>query len=189
MEGLGLPFDIYPGETDEEVKEGELPEGHTARLAIEKARKVGGVLKEGWIIGADTVVVIDGHILGKPRDMEEARGMLNTLKGRTHTVVTSFCILNASTSERVCKVVKSRVKIKDLASTEIEDYLATGEPLDKAGAYAVQGIGGFMVERVDGSYTNVVGLPMEEVEETLKALGIMKPQDNKNRSKDAQLHS
>ncbi|MBI5286198.1 MAG: septum formation protein Maf [Deltaproteobacteria bacterium] len=173
IEGLGLLFEVYPSEVDERVKTGESPQAHTLRLALEKTKKARETFHEGWIIGADTVVVIDGRILGKPSDIEEARVMLNLLKGRTHTVFTAFCVLSASTGKRVCRVVESRVKIKDLTGEEMEGYLTTGEPLDKAGAYAVRGIGCFMVESVEGSYTNVVGLPMEELKDALKRLGLL----------------
>ncbi len=173
LEETGLSFDICSADIDEDIREGELPTEHCLRLAEEKAREVSKKVKNGRIIGADTIVLIDNRILGKPCDINEAREMLNLLRGRHHKVFTAFCILNASTGETLKRVVGSGVKIKNLTDKEIEDYLKTGEPMDKAGAYAVQGIGSFMIEDVEGSYTNVVGLPMEELKEALEEIGII----------------
>jgi septum formation protein len=172
LEGLGLTFDICPAEVDEGIKEGESPKAHTMRLAAEKAERAALARGEGLIIGADTVVVIDEAILGKPGNLKEAKRMLKRLSGRTHTVVTAFCVLDKLSGKKIKRAVESRVKIKEMTGEEIDDYLKTGEPLDKAGAYAIQGIGKFMVEGVEGSYTNVVGLPMEELEETLMEFGV-----------------
>ncbi|MBI5874640.1 MAG: septum formation protein Maf [Deltaproteobacteria bacterium] len=168
LEEIGLKFDIYPADINEDIRQGESPLEHTLRLAEEKAKAAAKKVKSGWIIGADTIVFIDNRILGKPSDINEAREMLNLLSGRCHKVVTAFCLLSASTGEIVKKAVESSVKIKNLTDKEIEDYLKTGESLDKAGAYAVQGIGSFMIENIEGSYTNVVGLPMEELKDALK---------------------
>lgn len=173
LEEIGLKFDIFPADIDEDIKEGESPEEHTLRLAVKKAETVAQKVKNGWIIGADTIVFIDNRILGKPSDINEAREMLNLLNGRCHKVVTAFCLLNTSADETVKKAVESRVQIKELTDKEIADYLKTGESLDKAGAYAVQGIGSFMIEKIEGSYTNVIGLPMEELKETLEEAGIL----------------
>ncbi|HAG49710.1 MAG: septum formation protein Maf [Deltaproteobacteria bacterium GWC2_42_51] len=174
LEEAGLTFSICPADIDEDIRKGESPREHTIRLAEEKAQVVAKKTNDSWIIGADTIVFIDNQILGKPSDINEARKMLNLLSGRYHTVVTAFCILNVSTGKTVKKAVESKVKIKKLADKEIEDYLKTGEPLDKAGAYAVQGVGNFMIEEIGGSYTNVVGLPMEELKDALKKVGIVK---------------
>jgi septum formation protein len=175
LEGLGLTFDICPAEVDEGVKEGESPKAHTMRLAAKKAEKAALASGEGLIIGADTVVVIDGAILGKPGNLKEAKKMLKRLSGRTHTVVTAFCVLDKLSGRKITRAVESRVKIKDMTDKEIDDYLKTGEPLDKAGAYAIQGIGSFLVEGVEGSYTNVVGLPTDELEEVLKGFNVTVP--------------
>ena len=174
LEEAGLTFSICPADIDEDIRKCESPREHTIRLAEEKAQVVAKKTNDSWIIGADTIVFIDNQILGKPSDINEARKMLNLLSGRYHTVVTAFCILNVSTGKTVKKAVESKVKIKKLADKEIEDYLKTGEPLDKAGAYAVQGVGNFMIEEIGGSYTNVVGLPMEELKDALKKVGIVK---------------
>lgn len=174
LEEAGLTFNICPADIDEDIRKGESPREHTIRLAEEKAQVVAKKTNDSWIIGADTIVFIDNRILGKPSDINEARKMLNLLSGRYHMVVTAFCILNVSTGKMIKSVVESKVKIKKLTDIEIEDYLKTGEPLDKAGAYAIQGIGNFMIEEIGGSYTNVVGLPMEELKKALDELGIIK---------------
>ncbi|MBI5047731.1 MAG: septum formation protein Maf [Deltaproteobacteria bacterium] len=173
LEEIGLSFDICHSNIDENIKNGEVPEKHCLRLAEEKAKEAAKNVKSGWILGADTIVLIDNRILGKPSGIKEARDMLNLLRGRHHKVVTAFCLLNASTGKNIKRVVESMVKIKNLSDKEIEDYLSTGEPLDKAGAYAAQGIGNFMIEKIEGSYTNVVGLPMEELKQVLEEIGII----------------
>ena len=173
LQEVGLSFDIYHSNIDEDIKKGESPTEHCLRLAEEKTKAAAKKVKNCWILGADTIVFIDNSILGKPSDIKEAKEMLSLLSGRYHKVVTAFCILNASTGKKVKRVVESRVKIKNLTDKEIADYIKTGEPLDKAGAYAVQGIGSFMIESIEGSYTNVVGLPMEELKETLEEMGIV----------------
>lgn len=170
----GLSFDTCPADIDEDIRKGESPIEHTLRLAEEKAKAAAKKVKSGWIIGADTIVFIDNSILGKPSDAKEAHEMLNLLSSRYHKVVTAFCILNAATGKTTKRVVESMVKIKKLTGKEIEDYIKTGEPMDKAGAYAAQGVGNFMIEKIEGSYTNVVGLPMEELEQALEEVGIVR---------------
>jgi septum formation protein len=173
LEGLGISFEICPADVDESVRQGETPGVHTLRLAREKAEKAAEGGKEGVYIGADTVVVIDNAILGKPSCRAEAKKMLGRLSGRTHTVVTAFCVFDSLSGHRIERAVSSSVTIKRMTEEEIEGYLSTDEPLDKAGAYAIQGIGSFMVEKVEGSYTNVVGLPMDELQEALREVGVM----------------
>jgi len=173
LEDIGLKFDVLPADIDEDINKGELPEELTLRLAEKKAKTSAKNVKDSWVIGADTIVYIDNRILGKPSDIHEARKMLLLLSGRYHKVVTAFCFFNSATGEIIKRVAESMVKIKNLTDKEIEDYLNTGEPLDKAGAYAVQGIAGFMVEKIEGSYTNVVGLPMEEFQKVLEETGII----------------
>jgi septum formation protein len=173
LEGLGISFEVCPADVDESVRQGETPGEHTLRLAREKAERAAEGGKEGVYIGADTVVVIDDEILGKPSDREGAKKMLERLSGRTHTVVTGFCVFDTLSGRRIERAVESRVTIKNMTEKEIENYLSTGEPLDKAGAYAIQGIGSFMVENVEGSYTNVVGLPIDELREALREVGIL----------------
>ena len=163
-------FTIKPANIDESMLANEEPASHTVRLATAKAKKVSLGYENAIIIGADTIVVINNEVPGKPSDETEAKTMLNKLSGKTHRVITSYCILNTSTKEVVTDTVESMVTIKELTDNEIADYIATGEPMDKAGSYAVQGIGKKLVEGVEGSYTNVIGLPMESLESKLESI-------------------
>jgi septum formation protein len=173
LSGIGLSFRIIPSEVDETLINGESPDVHVCRLALAKASEVSEKVPDSWVLGADTIVVIDDTILGKPRDEEEARFMLARLSGRTHEVFTGYAIVHARFPEKNrVRYVTSAVYIRDLSSDEIEDYVSTDEPMDKAGSYAIQGIGAGIVERVAGSYTNVVGLPLCEVARDLKDLGV-----------------
>jgi septum formation protein len=144
--------------------------------ARNKAREVAGLPGQdpkSWYLGVDTVVVVGGDILGKPGSRDEARRFLERLSGRWHEVVSGYCILHPESGKELLRAVRSRVRIKNLDVSEIEAYINTDEPYDKAGAYAVQGLGAFMVESIEGSYTNVVGLPLSEVVEDLKSLGVL----------------
>lgn len=173
LAGIGLSFRILPSDVDEELRNGESPDVHVCRLALAKATEISERNPDAWVLGADTVVVIDEIILGKPADIEEARSMLSTLAGRTHEVFTGYAIVHAQIPEKTTvRHVRSSVYIRELSQTEIADYVSTGEPMDKAGSYAIQGIGSGIVERVYGSYTNVVGLPLCEVTRDLKELAI-----------------
>jgi len=144
------------------------------RPAEAKADDIARRHPEAWVIGADTVVVINDRILGKPADTAQARRMLDQLSGQRHRVHTGFAIVCRRRSRRLSVTVTTEVEFKTLSPTEIEWYLETGEPFDKAGAYAIQGIGTFLVRRINGSYTNVVGLPVCEVIEALIAEGVLK---------------
>lgn len=167
----GIPLEVIPSRADERFLPGESPEGHVRRVAREKAMDVGRQHPGRWVLGADTVVAIDGKILGKPGGPSEAEEMLRELSRREHRVLTGFCILRyPSLGEREGTII-SRVKFKPLSEEEIRWYIHTGEPFDKAGGYAIQGKAAFMVEEVHGSYTNVVGLPLCEVVEALRELG------------------
>jgi septum formation protein len=143
-----------------------------ARLALAKARAVATRVSEGVVLGADTVVVVDGRPLGKPVDPAEARAMLRRLRGREHEVVTGVAVVDARTGRAESAAVVSRVRMADYDEAAIEAYVATGEPLDKAGAYAIQGRGGTMVAGLQGSFSNVVGLPLEEAAALLAAFGV-----------------
>jgi len=170
---IGLRFIVTPADIDESMLNGELPDDHVRRLATGKARAVSNIYPGLWVLGADTIVVIDGRILGKPADRSEAATMLATLSSRMHEVFTGYAILNSEfPSQELSGVVRSEVFIRSLTPDEISGYIDTGEPMDKAGAYAIQGVGSAIVERVSGSYTNVVGLPLCEVARDLKTLGI-----------------
>jgi septum formation protein len=146
-----------------------------ARLARRKAAKAGERHKDRWVLAADTIVVIDGRILGKPGSRQEAKEMLGMLSDQEHRVITGFCLLCGDSGKSREGTVTTRVRFKNLSSREIDWYLDTGEPFDKAGAYAIQGKAAFMVKEIRGSYTNVVGLPLTEVIEALQEMGAVDP--------------
>lgn len=170
---LGLSLRIIPSEVDEILRKGESPEEYVRRLAITKARQVAEKFPEVWVLAADTIVVIDGEVLGKPKDIEEAESMLKKLSGQEHRVITGYCLLQIQGERKRERVVSSLVKFKRLSPEEIRWYIKTGEPFDKAGGYAVQGKAAFMIKEIKGSYTNVVGLPLCEVIEDLQELGVI----------------
>jgi septum formation protein len=173
LESLGIRFEVIPSDVDESFLPLETPHEGVMRLALEKAGEVSQAFRNYWTLGADTVVVIEGKILGKPLDKEEAALMLGSLTGRTHEVYTGYALLNSACMDlAVSGYSRSEVFIRDLSSGEIQEYVETGEPLDKAGAYAIQGLGAAIVQRINGSYTNVVGLPLCEVARELKRLQI-----------------
>jgi septum formation protein len=164
---------VIPSNTAEEAQAGEIPEAYALRVAVEKAADVARRYPGAWVLGADTIVEIDGEILGKPRDETDGERMLRLLSGRTHQVMTAFVLIDGQGQVRTSQVVTSRVTCKPLSEAQIREYLATGEPFDKAGAYAVQGLGAALVERVEGSYTNVIGLPVDEVLAVLRTAGLL----------------
>ena len=167
-------MEVIPSNTEEKFFSGETPEKHVVRLAREKACEVGRNYPDRWILAADTVVVVDNRVLGKPRDAKEAGKMLRLLSGREHRVTTGYCLLHLSRTKRKEGHVTSRVRFKVLSPKEIRWYISTREPFDKAGGYAIQGKGAFMIKEVFGSYTNVVGLPLCEMIEALKEVGAAK---------------
>ncbi|MCG2741759.1 MAG: Maf family protein [Syntrophaceae bacterium] len=162
---LGLAFEVRVTDIDETPLSGEQPIAFVARLAQEKALAVD--LPDAWVLAADTAVVVDGEILGKPGDEAEACAMLMRLSGRWHEVWTGFSLCRQATQELCTKTVCTRVRFLTLTPELCRAYVRTGEPLDKAGAYGIQGKGCFLVPEISGSYTNVVGLPMAEVLEAL----------------------
>ena len=171
---LGLDFTVAVADVDETLRSGESPLAFVSRLAQEKAAVIATDHPEAWVIGADTVVVMAGEILGKPVDPEDALKMLTRLAGRTHEVWTGFAIIKGS-SVAVARAVRTEVTFVIAVKDVLAAYVASGEPLDKAGAYGIQGRGGLLVERIDGSYSNVVGLPMAELVEELLNLGAIAP--------------
>ena len=161
-----VAFEIIPANIPELTRAGERPCDLATRLATEKATAVAkriGSHPARWVLGADTIVVIDESVLGKPTDADNAAQLLGQLKGRTHSVMTGFAWVNTLDLVPHADHVESRVTMFDVSEKAIRDYVATGEPMDKAGAYAVQGMGGKLVDRVDGSIDNVIGLPVENV--------------------------
>jgi septum formation protein len=167
---IGLPFRAVASAIVEE-KNIEEPAETACFLAERKAVDVSSHAPLHWILGADTLVFIDREVLGKPRDRADAGRMLQLLSGRRHSVVTGFCILNPLGSKSHVEAVITEVCFRNLDIAEIDDYIGTGEPFGKAGGYAIQGIGSFMVESITGSYTNVVGLPLCNLIRSLVDLG------------------
>jgi septum formation protein len=170
---IGLIFAVVPSEIEEDVKDGEEPREHVLRLARLKAQEIARDQDSAVIIAADTIVVLSGEILGKPKDEEEAFEILSQLSGRVHRVFTGFCVLDASDGSEYSEAVESKVRFKHLTPEEIRRYIKTGEPMDKAGAYAVQGRGSYMIKEIQGSYTNVVGLPLCELVEVLTRVKVI----------------
>jgi septum formation protein len=173
LQQLGLRFEIVTSGVDEDFRGGESPREHVLRLAEAKAGAVSLLQPDAWVLGADTVVVIDGEILGKPRSPAEAAGMMRKLSGREHRVFTGFSMLSAECGVTVSEAVESSVIFRTLGDDEAAWYAATEEPYDKAGAYAVQGLGAFFIREIRGSYTNVMGLPLCEVVDAMKKLKIL----------------
>jgi septum formation protein len=160
LSSLGLQFQVVPAELREIPSPHEAAKDFAVRVAEKKALAVGNKHPHAWVIGADTVVAVEGEILGKPRDREDAKRMLQQLANREHVVITGYTLMKVAEGKKMRGVEETRVKISSLEEREIEWYINTGEPFDKAGGYAIQGKGAFMVEWIEGSYTNVVGLPL-----------------------------
>jgi len=163
FEDLGLDFTVYSTDIDEQLRTDEDPDHLVRRLAREKALAVCHLFPASWVVAADTVVCAGDRVLGKPRDRDEAVSMLLSLAGRMHTVRTGFCVACATEGVDVRRAVVSSVWFSAFGEEVAQAYAATGEPLDKAGAYGIQGKGAFLVERIAGSYSNIVGLPLCQV--------------------------
>jgi len=173
LESAGIIFTVIPGDIDETPFHAEEPVAHVLRLAAGKAHEVASRTEGRFFIGADTIVLCDREIMGKPCDNADAVRMLRKLSGRVHQVITGFSLFDRTTGNVITRSVSTSVTFKPLSETEIIAYVATGCPLDKAGAYAIQGGAAYMVERIDGSYTNVVGLPLCEVIGELQKIGAL----------------
>ena len=169
LEKLAVPFEVLGVDLEERVREGEAPDAFAQRMADEKAATAHAQRPRSWILAADTVVAVDGLALGKPRDADEATAMLARLSGRPHTVHTGVVLLRPEGDAAARAAVATRVTFRTLEPPEIASYIATGEPFDRAGAYAIQGEGAHLIDRVQGSYTNVIGLPLPEVAAWLRA--------------------
>ena len=165
LENAGIPFTVQVAGVPEQLEAGETPRDYVVRLARAKASVVDGPL----VLGADTVVAIDDHILEKPRDAADAKRMLKLLSGREHRVITGVCLRQFN--EYQLEACQTLVRFVELSSDEIDSYVASGEPLDKAGAYAIQGLASKFIDRIEGDYFNVVGLPVHIVYRMLKASG------------------
>lgn len=168
----GVPHRVLPGQVEERQASGEPPAGFAERAALEKARAVAAGCPAGtWVLGADTVVAIDALALGKPRDRDDGRRMLRLLSGRTHTVITGVALVQAGFEGCERLRAETEVTFRPLPEAWIEGYLDSDEPMDKAGAYGIQGLGGLLVESIRGSYSNVVGLPIGETVLLLERAG------------------
>ncbi len=174
LEMLGIDLIIDPSGIDESCRPGESPREHALRLSLEKARDVSARHPGMWVLGADTIVVVDTEVLGKPQDQEDARRMLTKLSGREHTVITGFALVCRRAAVEYSEAVESRVTFNRLDEDDLKWYIGTGEPYDKAGAYAVQGRAAAFIKEVCGSHTNVIGLPLSEVVDALRRTGAMK---------------
>ena len=168
---LGLRFEIMPSNVDEKFLNGETPRDHVLRLSEEKANIASTLHPEAWVMGADTIVIINGDALGKPRTRDEAREMLGRLSGQVHTVFTGFTVARRSAGIIISDAVESSVRFREITEDEMKWYIRSREPYDKAGGYAVQGMSAFFIKEIHGSYTNVMGLPLCEVVDVLKRVG------------------
>ena len=170
LRGLGITFDVVPADISEELKPGEAPLAYALRMAEEKALKVAEQFPNDYVLGADTIVVAEGQVLAKPRDPQDAARMLAVLSGRGHQVTTAVSLISpgGQTEIRSCTTA---VYFRALDKQEIQNYVASGEPLDKAGAYAIQGGAAPWVVRLEGDHSNVVGLPVPLVVEMLRRQG------------------
>lgn len=177
MSLAGINFEVVPADICEDVLPGEQPAEHVARLSLEKARAVSEKVAGHFFIGADTVVVLDNNIMGKPADEAEALKMLTALSGRSHEVITGFTVLDKETGICNSKSVRTEVLFKTLTENEIGNYIATGCPMDKAGAYAMQGGAVHFIRSIHGSYSNVIGLPMTELYEMLMSMKAIPSQE------------
>ena len=172
LELMGLEFKVIVSQADEDSVSKDLKPGlYVQELALLKASATAKEVlrnKNAVIISADTIVTLDGQILGKPKDEDDAFNMLSKLLGREHEVYTGYCVMRISDGKAVCGKVRTKVKFKDLSDDKIRGYINSGEPMDKAGAYGIQGLGSLLIEKIDGDYFNVVGLPISALADTLE---------------------
>ncbi len=172
LEKTGLQFMVDESSYEEETDSGLKPRELARYLSREKAREVARRHRDALIIAADTIVVSGGRLFGKPRRTQEAREMLKALSGKSHSVITGFTIIDTKEKKEFSKTVESKVFFKKLSADEIEAYIRSGEPFDKAGAYGIQGLGAVIVKKIEGDFFNVMGLPLNALSESLKKFGI-----------------
>jgi septum formation protein len=173
LQKIGMDIEIYPSNIDENRVSIKNPVAYVHKLAEMKAKDIALLNPDKWVIGADTIVVIKDHILGKPKSRADAILMLNRLNNKEHFVLTAFCICNHNMDSIITKSVKTKVYFKNLSEQEIKWYADQKEPFDKAGGYGIQGIGSFIVKKISGSYSNVVGLPVCELVQELMNLNLI----------------
>jgi septum formation protein len=172
LEKIGLKFVVQPSDTEEAFDSGLEPHELVRQISLKKAKTVAANHKNAIIIAADTIGVIGNKILGKPRTLNKAAQMLNEISGRSHLVITGLTVLDTATNKSISRTVDTVVFIKKLNKQEISAYVKTGEPLDKAGAYAIQGMGAIIVEKIEGDFYNVMGLPLQALTEILQEFGV-----------------
>jgi septum formation protein len=175
LRAAGMFFEAMPADVHEAMDPEETPDGYVRRVAQLKAEAVFSRAGGRPVLGADTVVVVDNHVLGKPKDGEQARRMLRILSGRGHMVMTGICLINpaAASGRTQTSVSRTKVEFAALTDEEIDWYVATGEPAEHAGAYAIQGLASRFVKRIEGSYSNVAGLPVESVYDLCRRVGLL----------------
>ncbi len=172
LEKTGLKFRVDTGDYEEDMGLGLEPHELARFLSHEKVKAISGKYKDALVIAADTFIVFRDKLLGKPRTKKEAGRMLKTLSGKAHSVITGFTILDTGSKKKVSRSVETKVYFKRLTAGEIEAYVNSKEPLDKAGAYAIQGLGAIIVRKIEGDYFNVMGLPLSTLVENLKKFGV-----------------
>lgn len=174
LHNIGVPFDTAEFDVNEAICDTSMEPGDIVKsLALKKARYAAEKLDcDAYVIGADTIVVLDSQIMGKPQDRENAVQMLRSLSGRWHNVYSGICVMDSCSGEYYADFESTSVKIKKLSDSEIYSYVQSGEPMDKAGSYAIQGLGGLIVERIDGCYFNVVGLPVFKLSKLMEKFNI-----------------
>jgi len=172
LEQIGLKFEIDPSNYEEDMTLKMKPSKLAEFLSLGKAKDVAARHKDSIIISADTIVAVDDEVFGKPKTSEKAKYMLQKLSGRAHSVITGFTIIDTKTNKQLSKSVETKVYFKDISDKEMGTYISTGEPLDKGGSYAIQGLAALFVEKVDGDFFNIVGLPIFELVHELKNFGI-----------------
>jgi septum formation protein len=170
---IGVPFQVHAANINEEQISSESPIAYALRLAREKAQAVAAQYPQTYVLGADTIVVLNSEVLGKPKDHADAARMLRLLSGRAHEVTTAVSLVAAGTLAET-RASTTKVYFREIAEAEIQQYVAGGEPMDKAGAYAIQGGASRWTDRIEGEFSNVVGLPLSLVTEMLKITGLMK---------------
>jgi septum formation protein len=168
----GLRFRVEPSDYEETLDNAIKPHNLAKRLSLKKARAVAGKYRDALIIAADTFIVFREKLLGKPHTSKEARNMLAMLNGKSHSVITGYTVLDTGTGKKITRSIETKVWFKKMSSQELDAYVATKEPLDKAGAYAIQGRGAAIVKKIEGDYLNVVGLPLFDLADSLKKFGI-----------------
>ena len=180
LASVGIRFQVFPSHIDEHRLADESPEEFVLRLSEEKAAEVAGrsTIAGRWFIGSDTIVLCDDQILGKPTSPQDSARMLRMLSGRSHQVLSGYVILDRSNNKCISRCITTDVTFRTLTQQEIEGYIASGEPADKAGSYAIQGLGSFMVTTINGSYSSVVGLPLAQIVEDLQQFGAFRLFDN-----------